>query len=84
LITTAPVSGTCVLGVPAARHAGRSDDSIARLKSRNVFTRSLYLPGQLGPKDAFFPRLSDTKHEFRDRAHGFRDEGEIADVTVTG
>src|SRR2546427_6585528 len=69
--------------MPAARHSGGGNDSITRLEPRNVFTRSLHLPGQLGPEDTCFPRLSNTKHEFRDRQHRFGHEGEIADVAVT-
>src|SRR5439155_17553955 len=53
-----------VLSVPAARHAGRGNNSITNFESRNVLTRSLHLPGQLGPEDACFPRLSNTEHQF--------------------
>src|SRR4029077_5516601 len=72
----------CILGVPATRHARRGNNPVPHLKLLNVFTRSLHLPSQLGSEDAFFPRLSNTKHELRDRAHGCGNESEIADVAV--
>jgi hypothetical protein len=72
-----------VLSVPTACHSGRGNNSITILESRNVLTRSLHLPSQLGPEDACVPGLSDTEHQFRDGPHRPGDEREIANVAVT-
>jgi len=69
---------------PAASHTCRAKDSVPHLEPRNVFTGSHHRSGQLGTEDAFFPRLSDSEHEFRHRQHGLGNESKIAHVAIPG
>ena len=70
--------------MPSTSHTGRGHHAVAPLESLHAGTYCLYLSCQLGPEHACFPRLSDTKHEFRNRKHGLGHEREVADVAIAG